>query len=138
MQRQRIEALVFGSLGRQRLKQGIRHIIGKRPSEQKFHREVIDPLGIFLSIRLFCQEPALRNNVTDGMSRRFELLPHSRLLDINDVIEGQMPLIQRIVGAGKLDRSNSILLKQVFGAFGCHMSLSPTEEKIGLDVVAFR
>ena len=72
------------------------------------------------------------------MCRGFELLPHSRFLDINDVIEGQMPLIQCVVAAGKLDRPHAVLLEQVFGSFGCHMSLSPTEEKIGLDVVAFR
>ena len=80
----------------------------------------------------------MRNYVTNGMSRRFELFPHSRYLDINDVIEGQMPLIQCVGGAGKLDRANSVLVKQIFGAFGCHTSLSPNEEKIGLNVVAFR
>src|SRR5437867_2648498 len=45
------------------------------------------------------------------MCRCFKLFTHIGLLDINDVVERQMSFIERVVRAGKLDGSNSILLK---------------------------
>ena len=39
--------LVFDASGANAAEQGIRDVVGKRPAEQKLHRQVINPLGIF-------------------------------------------------------------------------------------------
>ena len=54
------------------------------------------------------------------MCRCFKLLTHIGLLDINDVVESQMSFIERVVRAGKLDGTDSILLKNVFRALLLH------------------
>src|SRR5215469_18856749 len=54
------------------------------------------------------------------MGRCFKLFTSSRLLDINDGVEGQMPLIQCVAAAGKFDWSDSILLKKFFEGFLFH------------------
>ena len=96
---------------RQLAEQGIGHVIGKRPSEQKFHRQVVDPLRILFRIGPFGLEPALRNDVADGTCRRFKLLPDTGLLDIHDAVEREMPFVQGVAGARKLDRSHPVLLE---------------------------
>lgn len=60
------------------------------------------------------------------MRRRIKLVPQIGLLGINDVVENQMPFIERIVCAGKLDGSNAILVKKFFQPLGIHNTSTQT------------
>ena len=38
-------------------------VVGKRPADQKLHRQVVDPFGVFPVVSLLRQQPALRKQV---------------------------------------------------------------------------
>src|SRR5262249_3966639 len=80
---------------------------------QIFHRQVIDALGVALRIGLLCPEPALRDEVSQRVRRSLPPIVRVGIPGVDDPVENQMPLVQRIIGPGELDRAAILLAKCV-------------------------
>ncbi len=104
-----IEGPPLDGLTHQRTQQQIRDVVGQRATHQEFHREVVSALRVCPLVGLLGADPSLRENVPDRA--RECLVPLARLTcrGINDVVEQQVPLIQRISGTGELDRTAAVL-----------------------------
>ena len=92
--------MVFGELLRLRDNEEIGNIVGQGATEQKFHREVIDALGIALPVGLFGFQPALRKHVADRPRNGLELVAVGGFRFRDDMVERNVPLIKRIGVAG--------------------------------------
>jgi len=75
-------------------------IVGERPAEQEFHREVIGPLGILLRIGILRLKPSLRNDVADRPGGRLVLVAQRGVPRIDDMVEDQVPLVECVLGSG--------------------------------------
>src|SRR5271170_4938948 len=98
---------------RDRVEAQIEYVVAQRPSDQELHREIIDALGVLAIVGLFGSMPTLRENVPYGAGDRFIVLARARLRRIDDIVEHQVPLIERVVRAGELDWSAAVLFEEV-------------------------
>ena len=97
---ERIELVMFGELLRIRVKPKIGDVVGQGAAEQKFHREVINALGVALPVSLLGFQPALRKHIADGTRDGFELVAVGSFRFRDDLVERDVPLIKRIGVAG--------------------------------------
>ena len=54
-----IDVLLLGNSLREGIKQKVGDIVGQRAPDQKFHRQVVDPLRVLAVVGAFCPHPAL-------------------------------------------------------------------------------
>ncbi len=78
-------------------------VVRQRTTEQEFHREIIDSLGVALPVGVFGLEPALRKHVAHGAGDGFILVARCRFGVADHLVEGQMPLVKGIGVAGQAD-----------------------------------
>jgi hypothetical protein len=102
---ERIDLLLLAQLAPDRVEQQVGDVIGQRAAHQKFERRVIDAFHIPRPVGLLGLDPALRQQVADRASDGLEFVARRGGGDWNDLIEGQMPFVQRIAAAGKPDRA---------------------------------
>ena len=92
---------------------GIEHevhdVIGERSANEEFDRDVIDALGIFARVGLIRLEPSIGKNISDRPGGRFIAFASVRGFDFDDIVEFQMPLVERVRRSGKRRRSDAIL-----------------------------
>ena len=105
-----------------RLDQEIGQIVGQRPSDQELHRQIIDLLGIFPIIGRIGPEPALRQEVTQGICYSLETVAHSGRLGIDHVVQDQVALVGRIGITRKLDRATLIELQEILQCWGFRLT----------------
>jgi hypothetical protein len=108
-----IQVLLSDGLIHHRIEQQIRHVIRQRPAYEKFHREVIDTLGIFARVRVFRERPALGKNVPSGAGEGLETIARASAGRVDDVVKKKMPLIQAAIRAGETNRTRAVLLEQL-------------------------
>ena len=89
--------------------QQIGDVVGQRTADQEFHREVVDALRIFALVGLLRADPSLREDVSHGARERLVALPQPGGCRIGDVVEEQVPLVERLGVPRELDRAASIL-----------------------------
>ena len=87
---------MFGELLRLGVNQEIGDVVGQGATEQKFHREVINALGVALPVSLLGFQPALRKHVAHGTRDGFELVAVGSFRFRDDLVERDMTLIQGI------------------------------------------
>lgn len=87
---------MFGELFRIRLKPKIGDIVGQGATEQKFHREVVNALGVALLAGLLGFQPALREHVAHGMRDGLELVAGGSFRFRDDLVERDVPVIKSI------------------------------------------
>src|SRR5580700_2203315 len=100
------------------IEQEVRNIVGQRAADEKLHGEVVNALGIVLFVGCFCLNPALGEDVADGMRESFEAFPGAGYLRVDRPIKNQMAFVEGAVGPGKRNRATAILLEKVWN-FGC-------------------
>ena len=96
-----------------RVEQQVRDVVGERAADQELHREVVDALGVLALVGALGAHPALREDVPHGARDGLEALPRTERRGVDDVVEQQMPLVERIVRAGELDRAAAVLLEEL-------------------------
>src|SRR5206468_1654251 len=92
-----IEILLLGSLLCHRIEEQIHDIIGKRAADEKLHGEVVDTFRVFLLIRVLRMDPSLGKDIPYGSSESFKALTWTGRLQTDDVVEDEVPLVERIV-----------------------------------------
>ena len=85
------------SLLRDRIEQQIRDIVGQRAADEKLHREVVDALRVLALVGVLRQHPALREDIPHGAGEGLKALARAGRRQIDDVVEEEMPLVERIV-----------------------------------------
>jgi hypothetical protein len=95
------------------IEQQIGHIVGQRAPDQKFHGQIVDAFGVQAIIGAFGPNPALRQHVPDRSRGSLEAFADAGRERIDNVVEQQMPLVERIVMTRKTDRTAPVLLKKV-------------------------
>src|SRR5262249_41102056 len=86
-------------------KKEVRNIVSQRTTDEEFHRKVVNTLGILSVIGFLCSNPSLRENVTHRACDRFKTLASADRGCSQDVVEYQMPFVQRILRPSELDRA---------------------------------
>ena len=107
-----IERRLLDRFAHEGTEQQVRDVIGQRATDQKLHREVVDALGVRALVGLLRADPSLRENVPDGARERLVALTRTGGGRIGNVVEEQVPLIERMGGTREIDRAASILLAQ--------------------------
>jgi hypothetical protein len=105
---ERVELAPGGDFLRKGVEQKIGDIVGERPSDQKFHRQIIDPLWVLPVIGAGGQNPALRQHIAHRTRRCLEALARPGGFRSADVVEKQVPLVQGVVATGEPDRATAV------------------------------
>ena len=88
-------------------------VVRQRPTEQKFHRQVVDALGIALLVGLLRLHPALREHVANRARGRLELVARRGLGDGAPLDQNQVPFVERFIVTGERHRPAAILADQI-------------------------
>src|SRR5256885_16983038 len=92
--------------------QQVRDVVGERAADQKFHREVVDTLGVHALVGLLRADPSLREDVTHGARERLVALTRTGGGRIDNVVEEQVPLIERVSSTREFHPATSVLPEQ--------------------------
>ncbi len=99
------------------LDQGIEHqvhdVVGERAADQKLDRDIVDPLRILARVGLVGAQPAVREDVADRAGGGLETLPRVGQLRLDDVVELQVPFIERVRRSGEAHRAEAVLLQKL-------------------------
>ncbi len=104
-----IEVFVQDSLLDERIEQQVGHVIGQRSSDEKLHREIIDPFGILARVGFVGLNPALREHIAHRAGKGLEALARPGFSGSRHVIEEQMTIVKRVLVAGEFDRPAAVL-----------------------------
>src|SRR5262249_6525905 len=98
-----VDSFLFDHTLDHRIKQEIRHIVGKRTSKKKFHGQVVDPFRILLLIRGLSLNPALCQDVTYRVREGFEAFPRAGYFWVDRAIKNEVTIVERVCSSGKLN-----------------------------------
>src|SRR6266481_55776 len=112
-----VEGLLPDGVARDGTEQEIRDVVRQRSADEELHREVIDAFGVLARVRLLGADPSLREDVPDGTRDGLIALARTSRVGIGDVVEEQVPLVERIGGASQLDPA-AVLPPQRLGIVG--------------------
>jgi len=110
--REPIEALVIDHPLHDGIKKQIEDIVGQGAPDQELHREIVNPLGISLLVRLLGPQPSLREDVPHGTGGGLVTLPRLHRRGIDDVVAQEVALVERIARAGEPNRAAPVPLEQ--------------------------
>ena len=102
---ERIDLVLLAELAPDRVEQQVGDVVRQRAAHQEFERQVVDPFRIPRLVGLLGLDPALRQQVADRARDGLELVARRGGGDRDDLIEGQMPFVQRVAVAGERDRA---------------------------------
>src|SRR5437762_843712 len=91
-----IEVLLLDGVFREVIKKKVRNIVGERAADEKFHREIINPLWILALIGFFRIHPSLRKDIAHGAGDRLKTLSSADRRYFHDVVKEQVPLVERV------------------------------------------
>ncbi len=95
------------------IKKKVRNIVSERAADEKFHREIINPLWILALIGFFRMHPSLRKNIAHRAGDRLKTLSRSDRRHFHNVVKEEVPLVERVVRSGELNRPAAILLEEL-------------------------
>src|SRR5580658_10405834 len=90
-----VKVLLLNSLLHDGIEPKVHYIIGQRTANEELHRKIVDSLGIGAVVDFVGINPTLRENIPDRMSHSLKTLSLSDIRNIDDVVEQQMPFIER-------------------------------------------
>ena len=105
---QPVETVFPDGFGDHRVEQEVGDVVGQRPADQEFHRQVIDPLRIFPLIGLLGMQPAMRQEIPDGAREGLEALAQAHGRQADDIVENEVTLIERIMASREPGRTELI------------------------------
>ena len=108
-----VEALVVGDSLRDGIEKEVQDVVGQRAPDEELHGEVVDALGVLALVCLLRAQPPLREDVPHGAGDGLVALPRAHRRGIDDVVEHEMPLVERIARPGELDRAAPVLLEEL-------------------------
>jgi hypothetical protein len=79
-----------------RVQREVHHVVCKRTADEKLDRNVVDPLRVLMRIGLVGAQPTVRKNVSHCARGGLVALARVCGLGLDDIVELQMPLIERI------------------------------------------
>ena len=98
---------------------GIEHeihdVVAERAADEKLDRDIVDPLRILARIGLIRAQPALRKNVSHRAGGGFVAFSRIGGLGLDDIVELQVPLIERVRRAGEARRADAVLSQELVG-----------------------
>jgi hypothetical protein len=100
---------IESSLVHHRVEHEIHNVVGKRAANQELDRDVIDPFRIIAFIRLIGPDPPLRENIPDRARRCVIALARVSGWRVDDVVELEMPFVERIRRARERRRAATIV-----------------------------
>ena len=100
-------------MAHERLDQHVRDIVGERSADQEFHRQIVDPLGVFAPVDPFGEGPALGKQIAHGSGDGLEALARVRVRGIRDVVKNQVTFVERIFMAAEFNWPTSILATEL-------------------------
>ena len=105
-----IEVLLLDGLLRERIEQEVGDVVGQRAADEELHREVVDALGVLALVRVLRVDPSLRKDVPHGAGEGLETLARAGSRQVDDVVEDQVPFVERVVRPRELNRATPVLL----------------------------
>ena len=105
-----IEFLSLDHFAHERVEQKVGSVVGQRSADEKLHREVVDALAVLALIGLLRTQPSLREDVAHGAGCGLETLASADGRRFPDVIEEEVPFVQRIGRSGEPDGAATVLL----------------------------
>jgi hypothetical protein len=98
------------------LDHGIEHevhdVVAERAANEKLNRDIIDPLRILARVGLLRTQPAVRKNVSHRAGGGFVALPRVGGRRFDDIVELQMPLVERVRNSGEGRRADAVLAQE--------------------------
>ena len=91
----------------QRIEQEVRDIIGQGAADEKFHREIVDALGVLAMVGVLRSHPSLREDVAHGAGECLEAFAGADGCRFDDMVEEQVPLVEGVLRPGELHRDRS-------------------------------
>jgi len=99
------------------LDHGIEHevhdIVAERAANEKLHRDIVDPLRILACVGLIRTQPAFRKDVSYRSGGGFIAFSRIRRPRLDDIVELQVPLVQRVRRPGEARRADAVLLQEL-------------------------
>ena len=102
-----IELLFLNGLFGNLVEKKVRDIVSQRTTDEKFHREIVNALGVLAVIGLLGPNPSLRKDITHGTSDGFKTLAIADLRRFHNVIKDEVALIKSVVRSGELEPARS-------------------------------
>jgi hypothetical protein len=93
----------------------IHHIVAERAADEKLDRDIVNPLRILACVGLVGTQPALRQYVSHRAGGGLVAFARIGGLGLDDVVELQMPLVERIRRAREARRADAVFLKEFVG-----------------------
>ena len=97
-----VDALLVDILSHQRIEEEAGHVVGQRAPDEELHGKVVDTLGVLTLVRLLGAQPPLRQDIPHRPGGRLVALARTERGGIDNVVEHEMALVERIAGPGKL------------------------------------
>ena len=94
------------------IKKKVRDIVSQRTTDEKFHRKVVNALGILAIIGLLCPNPSLREDIAHRMRDGFKTFAVTDRRRIHNVVKDEVTLIKRVVRSGELNRPAAVLFNE--------------------------
>src|SRR5262245_18841494 len=91
------------------------YVVSERATDQELQREVVDPLRVLPGVRFLGLDPSLGEHVPNGAGEGLETLASTGGRERNDVVEGQMALVERVVGPDERNRATTGLPEELRG-----------------------
>jgi hypothetical protein len=110
-----LTAIAFETRSDDRIEQQIHDIVAERTADEKFDRDVINPLRILARIGLMCAQPSVRKNVSNRARGGLVPLPGVGGLGLDNVVVFQVPFIQGVGRARKQRCADRVALQQSGG-----------------------
>ena len=108
-----VEVLLRDDLLRDRIEQQVHDVVRERAADQELHRQVVDALRVLALVGLLGAHPSLGQDVAHRARERLEALARSGGRGIEDAVEDEMALVERIGAARELDGAAAVLLEKV-------------------------
>ena len=114
-----IEVLLLDGFFRDRIEEKVGDVVGQRAADEKLHREVVDTLRVLTLVGRLGIHPSLRQNIAHGTGDSLKALAWAGGHQFDDVVENEMPFIERVIRSRERNRPAAVLLDELHHVIGC-------------------
>ena len=107
-----LAAVLVESLRDDGVEHQIHDVVGERPADEEFDREIINPLRILARVSLVRAQPAVRKDVSHRPGGGFKPVPSVGRLGLHDIVELEMALIERVAPSREAHRTQAVPLQE--------------------------
>ena len=102
-----IEVLLLDGFFRDGIEEKVRDVVGQRAADEKFHREIVDALGVLALIGLLGTHPSLREDIAHGAGDGLKTLASADRRHFHNVVKDEVPLVERIARSRSTEPARS-------------------------------